>query len=225
MAMFWKTAVTFAQHLGDMSCLGSASASVSGSAASSSLKAHGYISPGTSVHGILQARILEWVAIPFSRGSFLTQGWNPGLLHYMQFLYHLSYQGTKVLKNQSVVKPGTRLASPGQHTLSSALRATCPSFWYQVEISRVTSSFHLSQTRVWAPWRQAPPRCLPLYRSAPQLAQYFLHHKDPGSIPWLRKAKNQLDPVQTEARKGKGERTYWSANWLACFLVFILSVL
>ena len=25
--------------------------------------------PGSSVHGTLQARILEWVAIPFSRGS------------------------------------------------------------------------------------------------------------------------------------------------------------
>ena len=25
--------------------------------------------PGSSVHGILQTRILEWVAIPFSRGS------------------------------------------------------------------------------------------------------------------------------------------------------------
>ena len=25
--------------------------------------------PGSSVHGILQARILEWVAIPVSRGS------------------------------------------------------------------------------------------------------------------------------------------------------------
>ena len=24
--------------------------------------------PGSSVHGILQVRILEWVAIPFSRG-------------------------------------------------------------------------------------------------------------------------------------------------------------
>ena len=24
--------------------------------------------PGSSIHGILQARILEWVAIPFSRG-------------------------------------------------------------------------------------------------------------------------------------------------------------
>ena len=29
--------------------------------------------PGSSVHGILQARILEWVAIPFSRGSSQTR--------------------------------------------------------------------------------------------------------------------------------------------------------
>ena len=28
-----------------------------------------YSLPGSSVHGVLQARILEWVAIPFSRGS------------------------------------------------------------------------------------------------------------------------------------------------------------
>ena len=28
-----------------------------------------YSPPGSSVHGILQARILEWVAIPCSRGS------------------------------------------------------------------------------------------------------------------------------------------------------------
>ena len=28
-----------------------------------------YNLPGSSVHGIFQARILEWVAIPFSRGS------------------------------------------------------------------------------------------------------------------------------------------------------------
>ena len=27
-----------------------------------------YSLPGSSVHGILQTRILEWVAIPFSRG-------------------------------------------------------------------------------------------------------------------------------------------------------------
>ena len=28
-----------------------------------------YSSPGSFVHGILQARVLEWVAMPFSRGS------------------------------------------------------------------------------------------------------------------------------------------------------------
>ena len=37
--------------------------------------------PVSSVHGILQARILEWVAIPFSGGIIPTQGWNMGLLN------------------------------------------------------------------------------------------------------------------------------------------------
>ena len=49
--------------------------------------------PGSSVHGILQARILEWVAIPFSR-IFLTQGLKPSLLNCRQILYHLSHQGS-----------------------------------------------------------------------------------------------------------------------------------
>ena len=31
--------------------------------------------PGSSVHRILQARILEWVALPFSRGSSLPRDW------------------------------------------------------------------------------------------------------------------------------------------------------
>ena len=48
--------------------------------------------PGSSVHGILQARILAWVAIAFSRGTFLTQGLNLGLLHCRQVLYYLSQQ-------------------------------------------------------------------------------------------------------------------------------------
>ena len=43
-----------------------------------------YNPPGSSVHGMPQARILEWVAISFSR-LFVTQGSNPhllGLLHW-----------------------------------------------------------------------------------------------------------------------------------------------
>ena len=35
----------------------------------------GYSLPGFSVHGIHQARILEWVAIPFSRGSSQPRDW------------------------------------------------------------------------------------------------------------------------------------------------------
>ena len=34
-----------------------------------------YSLQGTSVHGILQARILKWVAIPFSRGSSQPRDW------------------------------------------------------------------------------------------------------------------------------------------------------
>ena len=38
-----------------------------------------YSPPGSSVYEIFQARILEWVAIPFYRGTFLTQGSNTSL--------------------------------------------------------------------------------------------------------------------------------------------------
>ena len=34
-----------------------------------------YSLPGSSVHRIFQARVLEWVAISFSRGSFQPWGW------------------------------------------------------------------------------------------------------------------------------------------------------
>ena len=40
--------------------------------------------------------ILEWIAICFSRGSFLTQGLSPGLLHCKQILYHLSHLGNPI---------------------------------------------------------------------------------------------------------------------------------
>ena len=50
-----------------------------------------YSPPEFSVHGVLQARILEWAAIPFSRGP--TQGLNRGSLHCRQNLYSLNHQG------------------------------------------------------------------------------------------------------------------------------------
>ena len=49
--------------------------------------------PGSSVHGILQARTLDWVPTPFSRGSSRPRD-QIRLLHYRQILYHLSHQGS-----------------------------------------------------------------------------------------------------------------------------------
>ena len=37
--------------------------------------------PVSSAHGVLQAKILEWVAVPSSREIFLTQGLSPDLLN------------------------------------------------------------------------------------------------------------------------------------------------
>ena len=51
-----------------------------------------YSPPGSSIHGILQARILAWVAILFSRGSSRPRGWTLGLPHGRSFLYHVSHQ-------------------------------------------------------------------------------------------------------------------------------------
>ena len=46
-----------------------------------------YSLSGSSVHGILQARILEWVAVPSSRGSFRPM--SPATLsHCRQIIYH-----------------------------------------------------------------------------------------------------------------------------------------
>ena len=39
------------------------------------LRSHNCSLPGPSVHGILQARIVEWVAIPFSRESSQPRDW------------------------------------------------------------------------------------------------------------------------------------------------------
>ena len=54
-----------------------------------------YSLPGSSVHRIFQARMLEWVPILYSRGSFWPKDWNLCLwclLHCRQIIYPLSHQ-------------------------------------------------------------------------------------------------------------------------------------
>ena len=78
--------------------------------------------PGSSVRGILQARILEWVVISSSRGIFPTQGSNPRLLRLLHWQagslplvppgklgtqhFLLSVDAESNLKEKSVLSPG-----------------------------------------------------------------------------------------------------------------------
>ena len=97
--------------------LGTKNMCVSHSVVSNSLRLHRLYPtpPSSSVHGILQARILEWVAIPLLQWIFPTQGSNLGLLsiagkffttwgtgktpdiilNLTKSLFHLSHQGNQ----------------------------------------------------------------------------------------------------------------------------------
>ena len=58
-------------------------------------KCHSVVSDSMdyTVHAILQARILEWVVVSFSRGSSQPRDQNPDL-HCRRILYQLSHQGS-----------------------------------------------------------------------------------------------------------------------------------
>ena len=53
----------------------------------------GFSPPGSSVHGIFQVRILEWVY--HFPGDLPDPGIEPKVLHCSQILYHLSHWGSQ----------------------------------------------------------------------------------------------------------------------------------
>ena len=62
---------------------------------------------GSSVPGILQARILEWVVIPFSR-DLPNAGMEPGLLHCRQILNHCA-RGAWWIVNPAYLSPSLEI--------------------------------------------------------------------------------------------------------------------
>ena len=80
-----------------------------------------YCLPGSSVHGISQVRILEQVAISFSREIFLTQVLNLHLLHWQADSLLLSHLGNQ--HYLSIISSRTFL-----YTILIPLFAKCRSF-------------------------------------------------------------------------------------------------
>ena len=104
-----------------------------------------YSPPGSSVHGILQAGILEWVAISYSRGSSQPRGQTCVSCMGRQILYHeplgkpvLHLVGARNLMMDTMVNFRMKMQCPGlpsiQWTKSSLLSCclviqSCPTFW------------------------------------------------------------------------------------------------
>ena len=75
--------------------------------------------PGSSVHGILQARIVEWVAC-LCEGIFPIQGLNPDVPHCRWILYHLSQQGSPRILEWVTVSLSTEPLLESPNKLSSS---------------------------------------------------------------------------------------------------------
>ena len=62
-----------------------------------------YSLPGSAVHRNFQARLLEWVAIPFSTGSSWFRDWTQVSCIADRFFYHLNHQGNSYNDFKSVM--------------------------------------------------------------------------------------------------------------------------
>ena len=125
--------------------------------------------PGSSTRGILQARILEWVVIPFSRGIFLTQGLNLGLLHCRQILY--CHQGSP--------RPTFKFSNISYGTLQEMLPACplCLLSWYMAHYL----GLHASSTCALSPNMPAPS----LWAAAPGSAPAWPPALLPSPHSWV----------------------------------------
>ena len=109
-----------------------------------------YSPPGSSLHGISQTRILEWVAISFSPspGDLPNPGSKLCLLHCRQILYHLSHQG--------------RCALPSLHTRLLPQRWGVMKQWGALAGFQFRTRWALRPTVIFSPvmvFSDPVPRC------------------------------------------------------------------
>ena len=107
------------------------------------------------VHEVLQARILEWVAVPFSRESSQPRDWTWGLLHYRQILYQLSYQRSpgweieraeyRVEESEEMLRPMYLCICPSLNLISNFWSNGC-SF---ILTSQISCNFYFWLTLTW----------------------------------------------------------------------------
>ena len=114
--------------------------------------------PHPSFHGILQARILEWVAMSSSRGSSRPRD-RTHLLHCKEILYRLSHQGSPFCCQQSHKDGNTEAgATASPPPLPHGKRVTVTG---RVEMELTASGREAGRTLspLWPPeWPQEAPQ-------------------------------------------------------------------
>ena len=98
--------------------------------------------PGFSIHGIFQARVLEWGAISFSRGSSQPRG-----LHCRQTPYRLRHQGRQTERNRGPLAPTVW----GSACMVS-LKLAPPASRYRARASTVATPARACRRRRGAEW-------------------------------------------------------------------------
>ena len=116
-------------------------------------------STGSSVHGTFQARMLEWVAISFAKGSSQPRDRTPGLLHCRQILYWLSYRGSLCIH----ICPSYRTSLPALSHLSRSSQSIKLSSLCCTAGSNEPSVSHSVVTILQSPSSVPPQPCPDIY--------------------------------------------------------------
>ena len=120
--------------------------------------------PGSSVHGIFQARVLEWVAISFSRGSsqHRDRTWVSHIVS--RHFYHLSHRGSSRIQEWVAYLSSQGSSRPRNQTGVSCIAGRFFTSWATREVIRLSVSVGrlvvpnslqpngLQPTRFLCPW-------------------------------------------------------------------------
>ena len=100
---------------------------------------------GYTVHRILQVRILEWVAFPFSKEL------NPGFPHCRWILYQMSHKGSPRIL-EWVAYPFSRgLSQPRNWTRVSCIAGRFFANW-AIREARLWHPFYVDSKKKWCKW-------------------------------------------------------------------------
>ena len=198
---------------------------------SNSLPPHGLYLPGSSVHGILQARILEWVAITFSRGSSRPRDWTQ--------VSHIAGRLFTIWTNREALKlpfDSSKKNSPNPLSFRRTLSPSEGSRWQLCSIFTAPQTEHIPadnseysvSSQLWQGCSDGPPPKpqWPLLLSCPW--GFWLPTSHIKVLMWFRleaecrwfpgkKTEHATDDSATQGHEVKGsisQEVWWSLHLL-----------